>query len=45
MKICITSQAGNLDSALDERFGRCSYFIIYDIETDEFESVENPYIN
>lgn len=45
MKICITSQAENLDSALDERFGRCSYFIIYDTETDGFESVANPYIN
>lgn len=45
MKICITSQAENLDSALDGRFGRCAYFIIYDTETREFDSIANPYVN
>jgi len=44
MKICITSQANNLDSLVDPRFGRCEYFIIYDTETDQFEAVENPHV-
>jgi len=41
MKICITSQGNNLESEVDPRFGRCSYFIIVDPETLEFETVSN----
>ena len=42
MKICITAQGDNLDAQVDPRFGRCSYFVIADTETLEFEAVENP---
>ena len=45
MKICITSQGDNLESLVDPRFGRCSYFIIYDTDNDSFESFPNPNIN
>ena len=45
MKICVTSQGGNLDSLVDPRFGRCAYFIIYDTEKDSFESLSNPNIS
>lgn len=41
MKICVTSQGENLESEVDPRFGRCSYFIIADSETMEFEAIEN----
>lgn len=41
MKICITSQGKNLDSQIDPRFGRCSFFIIVDPESMEFEVIEN----
>lgn len=44
MKICITSEGGNLDSKVDPRFGRCQYFIIVDTETLEFEAMGNPNI-
>jgi len=44
MKICITSEGGNLDSKVDPRFGRCQYFIIADTDTLEFEAVRNPNI-
>jgi len=44
MKICVTSQEDNLDSQVDQRFGRCQYFIIADTETLEFEAVKNPNI-
>lgn len=44
MKICITSEGGSLDSKVDPRFGRCQYFIIANIDTLEFEAVENPNI-
>jgi len=42
MKVAITSKGNNLDSKLDERFGRCSYFVIYDTETKGMEFLPNP---
>jgi len=44
-KICITSAGDNLDSPVDQRFGRCQYFVIVDTETSEFEAVKNPNID
>jgi predicted Fe-Mo cluster-binding NifX family protein len=45
MKICITSQGNTLDSNVDPRFGRCQYFIIADVDSSEFEALENPNIS
>lgn len=42
MKVAITSTGDNLESKLDQRFGRCGYFIIYDTETKGTEIVPNP---
>jgi predicted Fe-Mo cluster-binding NifX family protein len=42
MKIAITSTGNSLESTLDQRFGRCSYFLIYDSETKGFEFIPNP---
>jgi predicted Fe-Mo cluster-binding NifX family protein len=41
MKICVTSTGSGLDSPVDPRFGRCSYFVIVDPETMEYEAVPN----
>ncbi|MFA5137682.1 MAG: NifB/NifX family molybdenum-iron cluster-binding protein [Elusimicrobiota bacterium] len=41
MKICVSSQGKDLDSAVDPRFGRCACFIIVDTETLAFEAVAN----
>jgi predicted Fe-Mo cluster-binding NifX family protein len=42
MKIAITSKGNSLDSKLDQRFGRCAFFVIYDTETDGMEILPNP---
>lgn len=42
MKIAITSDGNKLDSKVDSRFGRCSYFAIFDTETKSLEFIPNP---
>ncbi len=42
MKVAITSTGNTLDSLLDQRFGRCAYFVIYDIESKAIEYIPNP---
>jgi len=42
MKVAITSTGNNLDAALDSRFGRCSYFVIFDTENQSVEFIPNP---
>ena len=41
MKIAITSTGNSLDSAIDERFGRCAYFVVYDTESKSTEFIPN----
>ena len=33
MKIAIVSEKESLDARMDSRFGRCSYFAIYDTDS------------
>jgi predicted Fe-Mo cluster-binding NifX family protein len=42
MKICITSASTDLNAQLDPLFGRCTYFIIIDPQTMQFEAIPNP---
>lgn len=42
MKVAITATGNTLDAKLDSRFGRCSYFAIYNTES---KSVEEFIIN
>ena len=42
MKICITATGQTLDDNVDPRFGRCAYFIIVDLDSMDFEAIENP---
>ena len=37
MKLVITSLGEELDSPVDQRFGRARYFIVFDTETGEWE--------
>jgi predicted Fe-Mo cluster-binding NifX family protein len=41
MKIAITSSGKDLNSAVDPRFGRAEFFIIYDTTDESFSVVDN----
>ena len=45
MKICITAEGNTLDSNVDQRFGRCQYFIFVDTDTLQFEAVQNENVS
>ncbi|HAX94163.1 MAG TPA: hypothetical protein DCY25_09525 [Bacteroidales bacterium] len=42
MKVAVTSTGNTLDSTLDQRFGRCTCFVIYNTETKGIEFIPNP---
>jgi predicted Fe-Mo cluster-binding NifX family protein len=44
MKVAITSTGNSLTSKLDQRFGRCAYFVIFDTESKAMEFIPNPNI-
>ena len=41
MKVAISSTGPDLEAQVDSRFGRCRYFVIVDLETKEFEVLDN----
>lgn len=41
MKVVFTTSGDDLDSPLDTRFGRAPKFLVYDLDTDTFEIVDN----
>jgi predicted Fe-Mo cluster-binding NifX family protein len=41
MKICVTAVSDTLDAQMDQRFGRCQYFLFVDSETMESEAISN----
>ena len=41
MKIGVSSTGENLDANVDQRFGRCKYFLIVDTESMKFEVLSN----
>jgi predicted Fe-Mo cluster-binding NifX family protein len=44
MKVAVSSSGTNLDSQIDPRFGRCSYFIIVNTDDLSFEAFDNEAI-
>ena len=44
MKIAVSAKGGSLNAKMDERFGRCKYFVIVDSETMKFNAFSNPNI-
>jgi predicted Fe-Mo cluster-binding NifX family protein len=45
MKIAITSQGKDSNAEVDPRFGRCSYFLIYDTEAKTLDALENTNVS
>ena len=41
MKIGISATDNNINAQVDQRFGRCKYFLIMDTESMEFEVISN----
>lgn len=41
MKLAFTTSGDNLDALLDSRFGRAPKFLIYDLDTNTFEVINN----
>lgn len=41
MKIAFTTSGETLDAPLDSRFGRAPNFLIYDLESETFEVIDN----
>lgn len=41
MKIVITASGDNLNAPLDSRFGRAAKFLVYDLDSETFEVVDN----
>ncbi len=41
MKIAFTASEGSLNSPLDSRFGRAAKFLVYDLDSETFEVVDN----
>lgn len=43
MKVAITSSGNNLESFVDRRFGRSSFFVIYNTTDSAYEIIPNAY--
>jgi len=41
MKIAFTTSGDNLNASLDSRFGRAARFLVYDLDADTFEVIDN----
>lgn len=45
MKIAVTSSGPTLNDMVEQRFGRCPYFLLIDPDTLECEPVQNPNVS
>jgi len=41
MIVVVSSTGNEITASIDPRFGRCAYYIAYDLEKDTFKAVEN----
>ncbi|OPY25497.1 MAG: Dinitrogenase iron-molybdenum cofactor [Methanocella sp. PtaU1.Bin125] len=45
MEICVTATSDSLETPVDQRFGRCKYFIFVDPSTMNYRAVPNTAID
>ncbi len=45
MRAVITAKGNTQDALLDQRFGRCAYFVIYDTDYQSVEFIPNPNVH
>lgn len=45
MKVAVCASGEGLDAAVDNRFGRCAWFVVVDTESRECESIANSAAN
>lgn len=45
MNIVLTASAPGLDEASDPRFGRCAYFLLVDLDGEQFTAYPNAAVN
>ena len=45
MKVIVTSEGKNLDSKVDQRFGRAKYFMLVDTDTMEYQVIDNEAVS
>ncbi|MEW5722678.1 MAG: NifB/NifX family molybdenum-iron cluster-binding protein [Thermodesulfobacteriota bacterium] len=41
MKVAFTTSGNNIDAPLDSRFGRAPRFLVYDLDRETFEVIDN----
>ena len=41
MKVAVSASSKNLDAPIDQRFGRCAFFMVVDTDDMSFEAVDN----
>ncbi len=41
-KVAVSATGESLEAAVDPRFGRTEYFVLYDLENDSWEAIKNP---
>jgi predicted Fe-Mo cluster-binding NifX family protein len=42
MRIAVASRGKTMSSRVDDRFGRCPYFLVFDTTSKTMETIENP---
>ena len=45
MRIAIPADTPDINGNISSRFGRCAYFLIYDLDTDQYEFIPNDAAN
>jgi predicted Fe-Mo cluster-binding NifX family protein len=45
MKILVTTATPHIESEIDPRFGRAAYYLLIDMDTYDWQAVENPALN